>query len=154
MKILKTSVICAFFCAGFFASFAQKELPLNYHNHNKPHLFPDLPQRMKLRVANLEGLLELPVGASVKTFLADNFNFIGTVVSRSDASSASVQSVVITSTNRKGATLTFTKTTGADGTVRFLGRIMSLKNGDAFDIVKENGEYILQKKPLYELINE
>lgn len=154
MKILKTSVICALLCAGFFTSSAQEELPLNEPNHNKPHLFPDLPQRMKLRMNDLEDLLELPVGASVKTFLADNFIFIGTVVSKSDPASAGVQSVVIKSTNRKGATLTFTKTTDADGTVRYLGRIMSLKNGDAFDIVKENGEYIIQKKNLYELINE
>jgi hypothetical protein len=31
---------------------------------------------------------------------------------------------------------------------------MSLKNGDAFEIVKENDQYILQKKILYDLINE
>jgi hypothetical protein len=154
MKILKTGIICALFCACYFSSSAQEELPLNQPDYNKPNLFPDLPQKIKLRISNLEDLLELPVGASVKTFIADNFNFHGTVVSKSDANSTTVKSVIIKSTNRKGATLTFTKTIGADGTVKYLGRIMSLKNGDAFEIVKENDQYILQKKTLYELINE
>jgi hypothetical protein len=154
MKILKTSVICALLCACYFTSSAQEELPINEPNYSKPHLFPDLPQKMKLRISNLENLLELPVGAAVQTFVADNFNFLGTVVSRSDAAIANVQSVVIKCINRKGATLTFTKTVGTDGTIKYLGRIMSLKNGDAFEIVKENDEYILQKKTLYEIINE
>ena len=154
MKILKTSVFCALFCACYFNSSAQEEIPLNEPNYNKPHLFRDLPQKMRLQVSNLENLLELPVGASVKTSLADNFNFLGTVVSKSDSSVTNFKSVVINSTNRKGASLTFTKTTGADGSVKYLGRIISLKNGDAYEIVKENDEYILQKKTLYDLINE
>lgn len=154
MKILKTSAFCVLFCVCYFISAAQGHVPLNEPNNNKPQLFSDLPQKMKLRITNLEDLLDLPVGASVKTFIADEFNFHGTVVSKSDAANAAVKSVVISSTNKKGATLTFTKTIQADGTVEYLGRIMSFKNGDAFDIVKENGQYVLQKKVLSELMTE
>jgi hypothetical protein len=154
MKILKASAICVLFSICYFSSSAQDELPLNEPDYNKPHLFSDMPQKMKLRISNLEDLLDLPVGASVKTLITDNFNFHGIVVSTSDAANTTVKSVVIRSTNRKGATLTFTKTIKPDGTVKYLGRIMSLKNGDAFEIVKENDQYILQKKILYDLINE
>lgn len=129
-------------------------MPLNEPNQNKPQLFTDMPQKMKLRISDLEDLLELPVGTSIKTFIAENFNFHGTVVSKSDPSHKDVKSVVIKSTNRKDATLTFTKTIRPDGTVRYLGRIVSFKNGDAFEIVKENDHYVLQKKTLYELVNE
>lgn len=154
MKILKTSAFCVLFCVCSFIASAQAGIPLNEPNNNKPHLFPDMPQKMKLRISNLEDLLDLPVGASVKTFIADEFNFHGTVVSKSDNADTTVKSVVINSTNKKGATLTFTKTIQPDGTVEYLGRIMSFKNGDAFQIVKENGQYVLQKKILNELMNE
>ena len=154
MKVLKTSAFCILLCICSLASSAQKELRFSDPDYNKPHLFSDLPKKMKLQVTNLESLMDLPVGTSVKTFLADNFNFHGTIVSKSDASDASVQSVVIRSTNRKGATLTFTKTIRADGAVKYLGRIISMKNGDAYDIVKEGDQYVLQKKDLYEMIND
>ncbi|MGN6163092.1 MAG: hypothetical protein ACTHOF_00995 [Flavisolibacter sp.] len=150
MKILK-SIFCILFSVCYFASSAQA--PLNDPG-NKPQLFSDLPQKMKVKVSDLASLLELPVGTSVHTLLAPGFNFHGTVVSTSPATDATLKSVVIKSTNRKGATFIFTKTIKADGTVAFLGRIISLKNGDAFEIVKENDQYILEKKNLAELVTE
>lgn len=151
MKILK-SIFCILFSVCCLASSAQNA-PLNDPG-NKPHLFSDLPQKMRVKVSDLASLLDLPVGASVHTLLAPGFNFQGTVVSTSPATDATVKSVVIKSTNRKGATLTFTKTIRADGTVAFLGRIISMKNGDAFEIVKENDQYVLEKKNLAELVTE
>ena len=154
MKVLKTSLIGVLFCVCYSGAFAQDKLPLNEPDYNKPHLFSDLPKKMKLRISDMEGLLDLPVGASVKTFLSDHFNFHGTVVSKSDAGSTTVKSVVIKSTNRKGATLSFTRVTNPDGTIKYLGRVMSFKNGDAYEIVQEGDEYIFQKKNLYDIINE
>jgi len=161
MKILKTSAICALLCVGSVAASAQmnaqassshEKIPVNEPDRNKPHLFADLPQKMKLRITDLKDLLDLPVGASVKTFLADNFNFKGVVVST--ASNADAKSVVIKSTNRQGAVLTFTQTTSSDGVVNYIGKIVSLKNGDAFDIIKEDNQYVLEKKNLYDIISE
>jgi hypothetical protein len=152
MNILKTSAICVLLCVCC-SSFAQT-VPLREPDRNKPKLFSDMPEKMKLKVTDLESLLDLPVGTSVKTTLGGNFDFQGTIISVSPASSTSAKTVVIKSTNRKDATLTFTKATRPDGTVKYLGRIISLKNGDAFDIVKEDGGYILQKKNLEDLVNE
>lgn len=153
MKILKISAICVLFSLIYLSASAQN-IPLNDPDQNKPHLFADMPQRMRVQVSDLESLLNLPVGASVNTVLAPGFNFQGIVVSISPVSDAAVKSVVIKSTNRKGATLTFTKTINANGSVKFLGRIISMKNGDAFEMVKENDQYVLQKKNLSELVTE
>jgi hypothetical protein len=153
MKILRSGIICLLFSVCYLASSAQVA-PLNDPGYNKPHLFSDLPQKMKIKISDFGSLLDLPVGASVHALLAPGFNFQGTVVSTSPATDATVKSVVIKSNNRKGATLIFTKTIKADGTVAFLGRIISMKNGDAFEIVKENDQYVLEKKNLAELIAE
>ena len=152
MKVLKTSAICALLALCFLHASAQEKIQVKEPDYNKPHLFDDLPQKMKLRVSDFANLLNLPVGASVKTFLADNFHFKGVVVSASG--DETVKSVVIRSTDRIGATLTVTKTYKEDGTARYLGRILSLKNGDAFEIVKENDQYVMQKKNLYDIISE
>lgn len=150
MKILK-SIFCILFSVCYLASSAQA--PLNDPG-NKPHLFSDLPSKMNIKISDLASLLELPVGASVHTLIAPGFNFQGTVVSTSPATDATAKSVIIKSTNRKGATLIFTKTIKADGTISFLGRIISMKNGDAFEFVRENDQYILEKKDLAELVTE
>lgn len=151
MKVLKTSAIGAFLTLCVLYASAQQKVPLTEPNYNKPRIFDDLPQKMKLRVSDLKELLSLPEGASVKTFLADNFLFKGIVVST--AGSETVRSVVIRSTDRKGATLTFTETI-KDGGYKYLGRVISLDNGDAFDIVQEDNQYVLQKKNLYDIISE
>jgi hypothetical protein len=152
MKVLKTSAIGVLLTLFVLRVSAQESIHLKDPDYNKPHLFDDLPQKMKLRMTDLEGLLNLSVGASVKVFLADNFQFKGTIVS-SAKGSETVRSVVVRSSDRKGATLTVTQTL-KDGTFKYLGRIISLENGDAFDIVKENNEYVLEKKNLYDIISE
>ena len=123
-------------------------------DYNKPELFADLPDRLNLRVADLEPLFALPAGSRVDVRVADRFPFQGTVVSKSPAGQPSVQSVVIRSTNRGGAALTFTRVTLENGSHRYQGRILSLANGDAFEIIQVNGVYVLQKRKLHDLINE
>jgi len=152
MKVRKTSAICALLTLFVLRVSAQDKISFKDPDYNKPHLFDDLPQKMKVRMTDLEGLLNLPVGASVKVFLADNFQFKGTVVSVASGSET-VRSVVVRSADRKGASLTVTQTL-KDGVFKYIGRVISLENGDAFDIVKEDGQYVLQKKNLYDIISE
>jgi hypothetical protein len=76
------------------------------------------------------------------------------VVSKSDPIDPKVKSVVIRSTNRLGATMTFTRVTKEDGSYSYLGRIISYKNSDAYEFAQENGSYVLVKKHLYDLFNE
>ena len=150
MKTVKTAVLCMLLIVCCFNSFAQQP---SERTTAKPLLFNDMPEQMRIRITDLTGLLDLSVGTSVNTFLAQNFHFQGTVVSVSPPEE-NVKTVVIKSTNRKGASLIFTKTKKNDGSIKYLGRIISLKNDDAFEIVKEGDQYLFQKKKLYDLINE
>ncbi|MGZ3840385.1 MAG: hypothetical protein ACXVMS_10830 [Flavisolibacter sp.] len=153
MKILSTSAICALLIASCLGAGAQS-IPLNETPQNQARLFADLPERLRVRISDFESLLQMPLGATVNTFLAPGFNFQGVVVSTSPETDKNIKSVVVRSTNRKGATLTFTQTTKPDGTVRYLGRIISMKNGDAYEVVKEDDQYLLQKRNLADLVVE
>lgn len=155
MKILKTGALCVLLCIACMSTFAQKEsLPVNEQDYNKPKLFADLPDKFTLDVPAFESLLELTEGQTVNVRLTGPFNYHGTVVSKSDPIDGSSKSVVIKSINRQGAVLTFTRNKNADGTYSYIGRILSYKNSDAFQIEQENGQYVMVKKNLYDLFNE
>ena len=151
MKKLKT-IATGVFLIACLSSSAQEKTPLNEPDHNKPKLFADLPAKMNLKVSEMEQLFNYAVGAPVTVKATENLSLEGTVVSKSE--NASVKSVVVRASNRQGAIFTFTKTANADGTPRYVGRMLNRNNGDAFEISQENGQYVLLKKNLYDLVAE
>ena len=100
----------------------------------------------------MEYLFDISVGSSVTAKFSRDFYLQGTVVSK--ATDASVKAIVIKATNRQGAVFTITRIRKPDGTDIYKGRILSKNNSDAFEIVKENDEYVLQKKNYYEMVRE
>ena len=152
MKNLSTAVlgVCITLCS--LSASAQKRVPINEPDFNKPKLFADLPDRINFNPANLTNLFSLQVGETANVQLLGNFTLTGTVVST--ANNDNVISVVIKSTNRLGARLTFTRVINEDKTVKYIGRILSLQHGDTYEIIYENNQYYFQKKGLYDLVNE
>ena len=151
MKNLSTAVlsVCITLCS--LCASAQKDVPINEPDYNKPKLFADLPDRINFNPANLTNLFQLQVGQTANIPLTGNFTLTGTVVST--ANNDNVTSVVIKSTNRLGARLTFTRVSEGK-IVKYIGRIISLQHGDTYEIVSENNQYYFQKKGLYDLVNE
>ena len=154
MKTLKTIAFITLFGLSYFFSASQEKIPINEPDYNKPKLFEDLPQRMNLTISDMESLFDFSVGTSVMAKLTKSFAFKGTIVSKSGNSGTTVRSVVIKSTTRQGAVLTFTKITNQDGSFAYRGRIISNGSIDAYEIIKENDQYILQKKNYYEMVRE
>ena len=153
MNILKTITLSVALTIGYLSSSAQSNsIPINEPNYNKPRLFADLPQRMNLKVSDLETLFSLSVGSGINTMVSEQFRLQGTIVSKSE--DASVKSVVIRSSNRPGANFTFTRTTNADGSFNYIGRMISMQHGDAYEVIKHNGAYVLNKIGLYDLFSE
>lgn len=142
-----------FYCA--IAS-AQKNIPINEPDKNKPKLFTDLPDRIPVDISNLENLMNVETGKDVSLKLAvKNFQaFNGKVISVAHKYNNNINSVVIRSGDFNGASLTLSSSTTADGTVKFTGRIISFGHGDIYELQKENDQYILIKKNFYALINE
>lgn len=133
---------------------AQKENLINEPDYNKPQLFADLPQKFDVNIPALETLLDLPVGQAIDIPMVQNKRYQGVVVSKSSPSDPAVKSVVINSTNKQGATFTFTRIRNEDGSFDYIGRIMSYNNSDAFELVKEGTSYRLVKRHLYDLFSE
>lgn len=153
MKKLKASALGVLLAVCFLHSEAQdQKIPLNEPDHNKPKLFNHLPQKMTLKLSEVESVFNYAVGAVVNVKITDNLLFQGTVVSKSE--DATVKSIVVRSANLQGVAFTFSKTTKEDGSFNYVGRIMSRNSGDAYEVKTENGQYILQKKNLYDLIAE
>ena len=153
MKHLQTCGIILLFALFSLTSFAQN-IPINEPNYSKPKLFQDLPERIPIQVSLLQSLLAFTMGQTINVQLANNFPLQGHIVSSANKYNNGVQSVVITLTNRVGATLSITKIKDTDGTVKYTGRIISMQHGDAFEISSENGQYYLIKKAFYDMINE
>ena len=154
MKTLKASALCVLFSLSFSLSFAQITPSVKEHEANKPKIFSDLPQKIAFNIHMFEVLLDTETGSKINLLIAPGFNFQGTVVSKSDASDARVSSIVIRCTNRMGATLTFTRITNNDGSFSYNGRILSMKHSDAFEIIRENGQFSLVKKEFDDLLME
>ena len=156
MKILKSGALCVLLSICCMSNYAQnaKAPVFSEPDYNKPKLFADLPNKISLELPSFESLLNLPEGETVNVRLTGPFNYHGTIVSKSGSENESSKSVVINSINRKGAVLTFTRTKNTDGTYAYIGRIISHSHSDAFEIEKENGQYVLVKKQLYDLFNE
>ncbi|MDB5207010.1 MAG: hypothetical protein JWR72_2085 [Flavisolibacter sp.] len=155
MKFLKTAALAALLAVSYTPLSAQNvTVPLNEPNYNKPRVFSDLPSQMNLRLADMEALLNLSVGAQVNAMAANGFPLIGTVVSKSNPGNTLVKTVVIKSLTRQEATFTFSRITKEDGSLSYTGRMMSKSAGDALEIVKEGAGYVIRKKGFYDLINE
>ena len=154
MKSIKHCAVGVLLCVCFMHASAQTEKTLNAPDRNRVPLFSDLPEQMMLQLSGLTDLFDLPIGSVVSTPVSETFRINGSVVSKSDAADRQVQSVVVRSTNRKGATLTFTRKRNTDGTLSYSGRILSFQHGDAYEIVPQKGSYVLQKRNMHDLISE
>jgi hypothetical protein len=151
MKNLKTAFLAMALCFGLLSARAQN-YPFTEQDYNKPTLFADLPAKLSLNLLQVENLLNTTVGSNVQFEIAPGFTISGFIVSGTKTNS--VRSVVIRSTNRQGAVCTLTRVQRDDGSSYYLGRIISLKNSDAFEIITEGNGYALQKRHIYELMSE
>ena len=122
-----------------------QQLPVREPDMNRP-LFRNLPDRINCNVNDLTPLLQSEVGSAVSFPFAANLNFQGVVSSVASRFQNTLQSVVIRSTNLPGAALSFSKLIKEDGSITYIGRIISFQHGDAYEIILENGQYFFCKK--------
>ena len=156
MKNLCTIAMCVLLVTSGIAVNAQNRIPLNEPDLNKPMLFRNLPDKIALNAAELESYFTTHVGSNTQLSLASDLNqkFEGNLVSRSERGSDGFQTAIVRSTNFSGARLTVTRRQNDDGTVSYLGRIISFQHGDIYELQNMQGQMFLVKKNFYDLINE
>jgi len=156
MKNLKLSAISVGITFCSVCSIAQniqnRSVSVNEPDYSKPKLFGDLPERINFDPTVLSALLNTQLGQSVSLAVTPGFHISGQVVSK--ASDQNSTSVVVRLTNRPGARLIFTKLIDPKNSVKYIGRIISLKHGDSYEITSENDQYYLKKKGIYDLMTE
>lgn len=155
MKNLSLAVLTAylsFFSIAGFAQLQKQSLPVNEPDYNKPKLFADLPEQIDFNPGNLLALFKLHPGQITTMQINSALAFSGQVVSTSNDFNST--SVVVKLTDRPGARLIFSKVIGENNTEKYLGRIISLKHSDCYEIVSENGQYYFKKKGIYDLVSE
>ena len=156
MKNLKVAAfsVCITFCSvcSIAQNIQNRSVSVNEPDYNKPKLFGDLPERINFDPTVLSALLNTQVGQSINLAVTPVFRISGQVVSKADDQNST--SVVVRLTNRPGARLIFTKLTDPNNSVKYIGRIISLKHGDSYEIISENDQYYLKKKGIYELMTE
>ena len=153
LKLVAFSV-CITFCSvcSIAQNIQNRSVSVNEPDYNKPKLFGDLPERINFDPTVLSALLNAQVGQSLSLAVTPGFGISGQVVSKADDQNST--SVVVRLTNRPGARLIFTKLTDPNNSVKYIGRIISLKHGDSYEIISENDQYYLKKKGIYELMTE
>lgn len=152
MKTLQSGSLLLLCALLSLISFGQS-IPINEPDLNKAKLFQDLPYRLPIDVSSLQNLLNLQIGEPANLKLTTNIEIQGAVVSAAIKYNT-IQSIVIRSTNRAGASFSFSKIMQPDGSVKYTGRILSRQYSDGFELNLENGQYFLIKKNYYDMINE
>lgn len=153
MRNLYTGVLCLLCFLASVGAEAQSE-SVREPDYNKPRLFQQLPQRMNCRMQDMQNLLHASVGQEINITLADNFNFQGVVSSAVNKEGGRIITTVVRSTNYPGAVFSFSKVKKEDGSSLFVGRIISFQHGDGYEIAFENGQYVMNKKGFYDMVNE
>jgi hypothetical protein len=146
--------VCITFCSvcAIAQNIQNRSVSVNEPNYNKPKLFDDLPERINFDPTILSALLNTKVGQSIDLAVTPGFRISGQVVSKADDQNST--SVVVRLVNRPGARLIFTKLTDPNNSVKYIGRIISLKHGDSYEIISENNQYYLKKRGINELMTE
>ena len=153
MKKQTTTALCALLCLlSLTVAAQQNKIPVNEPDYNKPRIFTDLPDKMIIRLADAQKLFSLAAGVSASVQLTDELFIKGVVVSNGE--SDGIKTVIIRAVNRNNAVFTFTRINKANGSMHYVGRIMSRDNGDALEIRKDENVYVLNKINLYDLISE
>jgi hypothetical protein len=153
MKTLFTGIFSMLFIF-FSQAQIQGTSPVKEPDYNKPKMFADLPDVMELKITDLELLIDLPMGGSISSVIIDGFPMKGIVVSKSGDATSVVRSVVIRLINRPGSTFCISQVKTDNGQTKFIGRVISMNNSDAFEIAMLDDKYVLRKKHLYDLVNE
>jgi len=153
MKNLVKGILCLSVFLACIETNAQTP-PVREPDMNRPTLFQNLPEKISCRIADLSALLESEIGQTISFSFIDNLNFQGVVSSVASKFDNTLQSVVIRSTNFPGAALSFSRITNENGSISYVGRILSFQHGDAYEINQENGQYFFVKKGFYDLVNE
>lgn len=108
-------------------------------------LFSSVPDSLQLAETEISQLFTLKAGSVISIRVSDQFQLKG-VLKSSIQKYENLKSLIIESTNYKGAILSLSRRTEDDNSIIYLGRILSSQHDDGFELrINEAGQYYLRK---------
>jgi hypothetical protein len=112
----------------------------------KTTIFTNQPNEISCTAAQLDAVFNQPVSSDIRLTLTPNFSLLGKVQS-SIEKQANLKSVIIRLSNFPDVIFSISKISDQYTTERYVGRLMSSKYSDAYELIlQENGTYTFSKK--------
>lgn len=120
-------------------------------NMGKSALFTYVAERVAADPAIMQNLFAAQMGESMTVKFSDNLQLNGRVMMTEQETN--FQSITLRCTNFPGALFTLSKVTDADGSINYVGAIISNNHKDMISLEKDsNGNYAWVKKNLSEIL--
>ena len=120
----------------------------------RPSLFAAYANTINFPATELEKIFNTAEGKPIKLSLGDNFNFTGVIVSSVQRYN-NLKSVVVRLNNLDSTIFGISKRINDDKSISYIGRIINIKYGDAFELKTDaNGNYFINKTRTEKLIED
>ncbi len=130
----------------------QIQPPLNQQPVERPALFAQLPEKIAIPVTALRQIFSASLNGNISVALGASFKIEGTVIAKANISPEQL-SINIRCNNFQNALLNISRITDADGSVSFIGRIVSMHHGDVLLLWEEKGQYtFIRQKQLLAMV--
>lgn len=118
----------------------------------KPPQFAAYADRLSCTEAQLAALLNKPANTVISFTLPGGFEFRG-IVQSSEQKYTNLKTSIIRSTNFPDAVFSLSKRSDEISGEQYVGRIMSFRHNDVFELQYQNGQYTFEKKKFDNLVH-
>ena len=144
MKKLIAFAVSAFvLCAD--SALSQTSNAINQPVADKPLLFSSLPEKIDCNLEEVDRLFSAVPSKKLVLQISNNLTLDGTVMEKVQQS-PEVLSINFKSANYSGALFNISRII-QNGTIRYVGTIVSKEHGDVLTLVKENEKYFFTRQP-------
>ena len=127
-------------------------VPLNEPDYNKPALFSQLPDTIKVSAALLSTICESAGYSNISTNIGNGFTIAGRVTSTAHLTYR--QTAIVALTNYTGAVVSLSRISSPNAATYYKGRIFSFGSRDAYVLEGSGDNYQWIKTSLYRIVNE
>jgi hypothetical protein len=154
MKSFKPGMLCLITLSICVVTSAQQIITAHKEFNAKPKLFKNVPDRLPVAATKILPLISLKAGDAANISFSEKFIFKGVVTNAVTKYNGAIQTAIIKSDDYPGARFILSRIQGTDGSITYKGRIISFQHGDCFELVTENGQFILVKKNFEDMVND
>lgn len=144
MKNLKQLAVLVFLMGTVVSTSAQENPSVSKDSGEKTSYFRQFKDKIEFRTPEMKLALQNRKGQKTRIYLAPDFTFEGEVTEKTNPHSR-LSSMIMRSSNLKGAIFTLSEIREEDGTVSYTGRIFHPESGEAYLLTRDKDKYYFVK---------